>query len=125
MKQSRILLRPLLITAGILMIPLFGNLFVEGWNWPWTAFAFPGAVLFGAGVAYELAGKTARVGVTLGFAFGLLFAVGGIFTLKYLNPAEDVAGIVIYSLLLSGLFFAAVGFVIQKYFRKQKAGREG
>lgn len=124
MKQNRILLRPLLITAGILMIPLFGNLFIDGWNWPWTAFAFLGAVVFGAGLAYELAGKTARTGVFIGLGFGVLFAGGVIAAIRYLNPGEDVAGIVLLTVLVCGLFFATIGFLIQKYFRKKKAARE-
>ena len=112
--------QPALITVLILLIPFFGNLYVDGWNWPWTAFVFFGIILFGAGLAYELKGKYARKGVIGGFVFGELVAVGVIALLRYLNPHEDVAGVVIITFLFTGLFFAFVGYIIQKYLEKKR-----
>ncbi len=122
-RQSTItesIVRPAVVTILILLIPFFGNLFVDSWNWPWTAFAFFGAVLFGAGIAYEVKGKYARKGVIGGFVFGLPVAGGVIATLRLLNPNEDVAGVVIITFLLSGLFFAFVGFLVQKWIEKRR-----
>ena len=121
MQNIKIIIRPLLLTVGILLIPFFGNMLVDGWSWPWTAFAFFGVILFGSGLAYELIGKYARAGVISGFVFGEIVAGGIIATLRYLNPNEDVAGIVIITFLVSGIFFAVVGYFIQKYFWKKKS----
>jgi hypothetical protein len=107
--------RPGLVTTGILLIPLFGNTFVDGWNWPWTAFAFFGAVLVSAGVAYEVAGRYARTGVIIGFVFGVMVGCGVIATLRYLSPDEDVAGVVLLTLLFCGFFFGSVGYLIQRF----------
>ena len=112
--------RPVLVTAGILMIPLLGNMFVDGWNWPWTAFAFFGVVLVGAGLAYELAGRYAKPGVVVGFVLGLVIGCGVIATLRYLNPQEDVAGVVIITLLFCGLLFAVLGYVIQSLVKRER-----
>ncbi len=113
-------IRLVFMTVGILLIPFFGNIYVDGWNWSWTAFAFFGVVLFSAGLAYELAGKYAKTGVICGFVFGEVFAGGVIATLRYLNPNDDVAGIVIITFFISGLFFTFVGYLIQKYFGRKK-----
>jgi hypothetical protein len=48
-----------------------------------------------------------------------VFAGGAIAALKYLNPNDDVAGVVIITFLSSGLFFAFIGCLIQKYFHKK------
>src|ERR1041385_7093927 len=45
---------PALTTALILLIPLLGNHFVDGWNWPPGTFVVLGALLFGIGLTYEL-----------------------------------------------------------------------
>lgn len=113
--------QPALITVLILLIPFFGNLYVDGWNWPWTAFAFFGIVLFSAGLAYELKGKYARNGVIGGFVFGELVAGGIIAFLRFQNPNDDVAGVVIITFLFSGFFFAFLGFLIQKYLEKKRS----
>ncbi len=119
MQNTSIIVRPLLLTIGILLIPFFGNIYVDGWDWHWTAFAFFGVVLFCAGLVYELAGKYAKTGVISGFIFGEVVAGGLIATLRYLNPNDDVAGVVIITFLISGLFFAFVGYLIQSYFKKK------
>ncbi len=52
-----------------------------------------------------------------GAVFGLLIDFIFLFVLHRLNPQEDIAGIVIISLLLSGLVFGFVGYLIQRYLR--------
>ena len=121
MQNVNIIIRPLLVTMGILLIPFFGNMYIDGWNWPWTAFTFFGVVLFSTSIAYELVGKYAKTGVISGFVFGEMVAGGVIATLRYMNPNDDVAGVVIITFLISGLFFAIVGYLIQKYFWKKKS----
>ncbi|TVQ67363.1 MAG: hypothetical protein EA360_02345 [Balneolaceae bacterium] len=118
MNRKRIFLKPILITIGLLIIPFFGNIYVDGWNWNWTAFAFFGIVFLGAGLAYELAGKNFKTGVITGFVFGGFIAAGLIAVLRYMNPDEDVAGVVLAAFLFSGLFFAVIGYFIHSRFIK-------
>ncbi len=70
--------RLLLIVALILLIPLFGNYFVEGWNWTLGDFIFAAVMLFTAGLGFELAHKMIkstvhRVIVILGIIMIFLF----------------------------------------------------
>jgi len=71
---------------------------------------------FCAGLAYELAGKYAKIAVISGFVFGEIVASGIIAILRYLNPNDCVVGVVIITFHISGLFFPFVGYLIQKYF---------
>lgn len=72
--------RPALITALILLIPLLGNHFVDGWNWGLGAFIVVGIFLFGTGFTYELVtrkadtiGHRAAVGIALATALILVW----------------------------------------------------
>ena len=117
--NANIIIRPVLLTAGILLIPFLGNMYVDGWNWSWFTFAFFGVILFGVGLAYELVGRKAKAGVIGGFAVGVLVGLLAIALLKYIYPEEDPAGIVIITLFLSGLVFAFVGYLIQNYLKRK------
>ncbi len=55
--RHKTIVRPALVTAGFLLIPLLGTLLVDDWNWGWRGFAVIGAFVFGAALAYELAVK--------------------------------------------------------------------
>jgi hypothetical protein len=92
-------------TGLILLIPLFGNLFM-GWHWPWFAFPVWGAVLFGAGLMYEL---IASKGGTIAYrvAVGIACATG--FVLVFINAAAGIIGDGPVNLLYLGVL--AVGFV--------------
>src|SRR5690606_21061001 len=49
------------ITVGlILLIPLFGNLFVDGWNWSIPGFIVVGALLFGTGLLIDFVARKIR-----------------------------------------------------------------
>ena len=61
--------------------------------------------------------KTGKIG---GFVLGVLFGFLAIVVLSHLHPEEDLAGITIVTLLISGLMFAFVGSLIQSYFVKKK-----
>ncbi len=74
------ILRIALITALLLLIPLAGNSFVEGWNWDLFDFVFAGILIFGTGLAYVLITNKSRstayrftVGFTLAIAFLLIW----------------------------------------------------
>ncbi len=49
------MLRILIVVGLILLIPFFGNLFVEGWNWIVLDFIVMGALLFVTGLAIDFA----------------------------------------------------------------------
>lgn len=43
-----------LVVGVILLIPIFGNLFVEGWNWGPLDFVVMGSLLFITGLAIDI-----------------------------------------------------------------------
>ena len=69
-----------LVTALILLIPILGNQFVDGWNWEFRAFVLAGALLFGTAFTYQLVTRNvdtiayrAAVGIALVAAFVLVW----------------------------------------------------
>src|SRR5512141_249239 len=81
---------PALITAVILLIPLLGNYFVDGWNWPLRAFVLFGTIVFGPGLMYQLVARNmgtiayrAAVGIGLVTAFVLVWG-------NFIQAADDV-----------------------------------
>jgi hypothetical protein len=104
--QNKNILRIAIGTGLILLIPLLGNLFVDGWNWPPFAFAFWGALLFGTGLIYEL---IASKGGTIAYrvAVGIACATG--LVLVFINAAAGIIGDGPVNLMYLGVL--AVGFV--------------
>jgi hypothetical protein len=49
--------RVALIVGLILLIPVFGNLYVEGWNWSLFDFIVMGTLLFVVGLAIDFAAR--------------------------------------------------------------------
>ncbi len=47
--------RLLLVVALILIVPLLGTLFVDGWNWGIEDFIFAAVMLFTAGLGFQFA----------------------------------------------------------------------
>src|SRR5215475_1951327 len=81
---------PALITVLILLIPLLGNHFVDGWNWPLPAFILVGTIVFVIGLTYQLLTRNvdaiayrAALGVTL--VAGLTLVWG-----NFIQAADDV-----------------------------------
>ena len=69
--------RPAWITALILLIPVLGNHFVDGWNWNLGGFVVAGIFLFGTSLTYELVTRKAdtiahRAAVGIALAAALL-----------------------------------------------------
>ena len=64
---------PALITVLILLIPLMGNHFIDGWNWRPGGFVVLGALLFGLGFTYELVTRK-RDTIAYRAAVGIAFA---------------------------------------------------
>lgn len=49
--------RVALVTLAILIIPLLGNIFVDGWNWDWFDFVWAGGLIFCFGLAIDFAAR--------------------------------------------------------------------
>jgi hypothetical protein len=81
---------PALMTAILLLIPLLGNHFVDGWNWPPGAFAIVGTLLFGIGLTYELITRN-RDTIAYRAAFGVALATAFVlFWGNFVQAADDV-----------------------------------
>jgi hypothetical protein len=72
--------RPACVTATVLLIPLLGNQFVDGWNWSIGDFIFASVLLFGSALAYELIARKSghwayrtAIGITVVTAFLLVW----------------------------------------------------
>jgi hypothetical protein len=80
---------------------------------PFVGFMFAGILA----IVYWLTMR--NKGSIVGFVFGVIVGLLLLFIISILNPGDDIAGIVIFTLLLSGLFFALIGYLIQNYFWKK------
>lgn len=90
------ILRPAIVTALILLIPLVAMQFTDEVNWDLADFVIVGVVLFGAGLAYELigsrsdlpAGEAGKTVYRVAFGIGLL----GALLLFWVNGAVGIIG---------------------------------
>lgn len=75
--SSKIIIRPIIITISILAIPALMMLFsAEGWLWTLGDFIAMGALLFGAGLSYEiLSSKTNKPALRIAIAIAIISAV--------------------------------------------------
>lgn len=83
---------PALVTALFLLIPLLGNTFVEGWNWPPGAFVRFGTLVFALCFTYQLVTRNRdtiayRAAVGLAFAAAFLLMWGNFVQMADVNPA--------------------------------------
>ncbi len=76
-------------TGLILLIPLLGNLFIDGWNWSLFDFIVGGTLVFAAGLTYELVAKRMS---NKGYRFAVGLAVGTAFILTWVNLAVEIIG---------------------------------
>jgi hypothetical protein len=81
---------PALFAALLLLIPLLGNQFVEGWNWLPRAFVLFGTLLFGLGLSYQLVTRNVdriayRAAVVMALAAGFMLFWG-----NFVQAADDV-----------------------------------
>jgi len=101
---------PTLITALVLLIPLLGNQFVDGWNWEPRAFVLAGTLLFATGLTYQLVTRNvdtiayrAAVGIALVAAFVLVW-------MNFVQAADDInpAAMMYLAVPLVGIIGAAM-----------------
>ena len=87
--MQRNIRRIAMVTGLLLLIPLFGNMFVAGWNWSPVDFVIWGMMVFGAGLAFELVSR--RGGTTMyRAAVGVACLTG--FFLVWVNAAVGIIG---------------------------------
>lgn len=96
-----------------LIVGIRGIFYGEGE--PFVGFIFAGILA----IVYWLVMR--NKGTVGGFAFGVMVGLLLLFIVSRLNPGDDIAGIAIITLLVSGLFFAFMGHLIQHYFGKKKS----
>lgn len=104
---------PALMTALILMIPLLGNRFIDGWNWPARAFVLVGALLFGIGLTYQLVTRNrdaivyrAAVAIAFGASFVLVWS-------NFVQAADEVNPAALMYLWVP--IVAAIGAAIARF----------
>ena len=101
---------PALITALILLIPLLGNHFVEGWNWGVGGFVLLGTLVFGLGLTYQLVTRNVDA-IAYRAAVGIaLVAALPLFWMNWVQAADDVnpAALLYFWVLLVGIIGAAL-----------------
>lgn len=83
------IIRIAVVVGLILLIPVFGNLYVDGWNWSPFDFVVWGALLFGTGLVFELVAS--RVSA---FAYRAAVGVACLagFLLFWINAAVGIIG---------------------------------
>jgi hypothetical protein len=104
--MEKSIIRIAIVTGCILLVPLFGSLFIEGWNWSLFDFVIMAALLFGTGLTYEL---ISRKGGTVAYrvAVGVACLTG--FILVFINAAVGIIGDGPINLMYFGVL--GVGFV--------------
>jgi hypothetical protein len=83
------IIRVALATAGILLIPFFGNIYIDGWNWSMGDFIFAFILIFGAGLAFETVRKSSKT-TTYKAAAGIALVTA--FFLVWINAAVGIIG---------------------------------
>lgn len=108
-----IVVRPVLVTAALLMLPLLAMQFVEGEGWSLFDFAFVGTFLFGATLAYEMASRKEgsaayriALGVALASAFFLIFVSQGV---SIIGSDGDPANLMYFGVVAVGVVAAILG----------------
>ena len=103
------IIRPALVTALMLLVPFFGNIYIDGWNWDWHGFVFAGTLLFGAGMTYEVIAKKMN-NKAYRFAVGLAMVTAFILTWAAMVGAADdnPANALFFGVVSVGLVGAAI-----------------
>jgi hypothetical protein len=109
--QKKSIVRVAIVVGLILLVPVYGNHFIDGWNWKLGDFIVAGAMLFGTGLTYEL---VARKGGTIAYRVAVGVALGAAFFLVWVNLAVGIIGddnpanLMYFGVLAVGIVGAAV-----------------
>jgi hypothetical protein len=107
--RQKSIVRAALVTAGVLLIPLWGIFYVDGWNWDWHGFVVAGAFVFSAALTYELVVQ-GMSNTAYRFAMGLAVATAFVLTWVNVVLAVDVslANVMYVGVVVVGLVGAAI-----------------
>jgi hypothetical protein len=107
--RQKSIVRAALVTVGILLIPLWGNFYVDGWNWDWHTFVVAGAFVFSSALTYQLVVK-GMSNKAYRFAMGLAVATAFVLTWANFVLAVDVslANFMYFGVVVVGLVGAAI-----------------
>lgn len=83
--RRKSIVRAALVTVGVLLIPLWGVFYVDGWNWDWHGFVVAGALVFTAAMTYEVVARTMR---NRAYRFAVGLAVMTAFVLTWVNGSS-------------------------------------
>lgn len=85
--EARAIVRFALVTAALLLVPLFSMQFTDEVDWDLGDFVVGGALLFGAGLTYEV---VAQRGSTVAYRVAVGVAVGALLLLAWAGLAVGV-----------------------------------
>ncbi len=108
MMQNKAMIRILLTTAFLLLLPLLAMQFTHEVNWDLADFVVAGALLLGAGFTYEL---VARKGGNLAYRAAVGLALAAALLLVWLNLAVGIIGDEDNPANLMYIGVLAVGFI--------------
>ena len=104
---------PALFTALVLLIPLLGNLLVDGWHWEPRGFVLFGAIIFGLGLTYQLV--TRRVDL-IAYRAAVVVALTATFILFWANFVQSADDINPYAMrYYLALMVGIVGVAIARF----------
>jgi uncharacterized membrane protein len=117
--QSKNIIRITLATAFILLLPLLAMQFTDEVVWDLTDFVIGGALLFGAGLVYEL---VARKGSTVAYRVAVGIAVTAALLLVWMDLAVGTEDDNSAGLMYLGVLVLGIGAIIAR-FRPQGMAR--
>lgn len=117
MRQNSIV-RAALVTSGVLLIPLWGIFYVDGWNWGWQAFVRVGAFVFAAALAYQLSVKGMS---NKAYRVALGLAVTAAVVLAWMNFVIATSGSLANFAYLGVVLVGIVGAVIARLRAREMA----
>lgn len=88
--MTKTILRPLLITLAVLVIPLIGAQTVDGWNWTGFDFLGAGTILFVTALAFELIAK--RISGNVPYRIATALWIVASFLILWINLAVGIIG---------------------------------
>lgn len=104
------ILRPIIVTALVLFIPLYGIHYIDGWNWDLFDFVFAAVVICGSCLAYELVARRSRsivyrvaLGLGVVTAFVLVWMTAAVQIIGDESPANGI-----YLVMILGAFIGAL-----------------
>lgn len=110
--QSKNIIRITLATAFMLLLPLLAMQFTDEVVWDLADFAVAGALLFGAGLTYEL---VARKGSTVAYRVAVGIAVTAALLLVWMDLAVGIEDDNSAGLMYLGVLVLGIGAIIARF----------